>query len=1689
MKDKYIVKEGLRGYRINRRDAQAMLNDINQSLNAIGTQVKLAKGTVLDLSEESELTSLGYKSIKNYFEDGHGTMLNDIYNSIILAMNENKHMVQGIQAAIQHDGSLDYGEIADDYELYSGYLDQMQNLSGSALSSSNISSAEALASKFESILIEMEAVYNMSHNGSISDYISRVAESMEKFSSQSSVYDEKTGKPLLPEGWSIHGVEKNITQEEEYTVLDLDPVNMASGNYIYTRRFLEIPGRQPMFLEFTYNSVVAAGRNEPYGGWTHNYEIHLYLKPGKVLITTENGKRETYMNKGNRYENASGSSNKILEKCSDDIYAFIYTTENNEKYYFNFEGECLKKIDRFGNRLDFQYSNGSLIHVRNEFGTGYDFMYEYADEDWRIKRIEDTSGRCIVLEFKDIQLDDKVVSRLSCIEDEEDEMYLYGYDRNGMMYKVTNARGTVNLMNEYDINGRVIGQKFPDGGYCTISYNDFERCITAIRQNGMKIRYYHDEIGRSTKTEYDHQCSSEEFTYTENNRKSSFKDKNGNVTAYEYDAYGDIVKETDPIGNVFETVYDENRQMVEARLNQRTLHYRKYNEKGKLTEYQDAIGRTTKIEYSERNVPVKIVKPDGTSIRLSYDARGNIISIADENRHVTEYGYDSINRVVSAMDGNGNVERYFYNRRNELIESVNAIGDHRKYFYNESGKLVHFIDYDGSEMFFEYNEINKVSAVIDKDGYRTEYYYNNMWNLSRILDPEGGNIIYDYDKSGRLIRVTNPMFETRKYYYDANDNVTAFYDGNGNVTIFQYDALNRVSTVRLNDGTNESYEYDDMGNVVKFTDAEGNEWRSAYNLAGELVEEITPEGESITYSYDQNGNVIKECHGEKTRKYTYDLSGQLTGILHPDGGEEKFTYDKNGNLIEEISGGVTTAYRYDALNRIKHVSKGGIRVASYEYDAVGNIVSVKDGEGNLTRYSYSNAGDLLSVTDPEGNITRYHYDKHHEIIAVIRGTGREAESVDEKLLADNQKIAELNQGQSGIRITTYKRDRNGRILDVMDPLGNTENYRYNKNGEVIYHKDQEGNITRVKRNNRGDITELDFGDSKTVQYSYTPLRRLSEIHDSLGTTTIQRDVMGRAMKITDHRGKTVSYAYDGNGNRTSIIYSGGTSVHYEYDEKDRIIKVTAGEKETEFSYDEEGRILSRKSGTYRTEYQYNGRGYLSELLNTVDGSLMDRFRYMYNGNGSVSVVDQYRKDIPEDNGIFSYDYDALNRLILVKKEGTDLRSYLYDAFSNRIEKRENGNSAKYTYNKADQLVSILDAENETIYKYDRRGNLVEELLNGKILNTYSYNAANRLSSAFGSDGKSVSYEYNGLGYRMARREGGKSMEYVLDQTRMFNNLLEEIDGENNREYVWNEDMLLSVDTNRILTDRLNSPIRMNRQGISYDEFGLSGELYSGIGFAGYMKDDITGTYFAQAREYIPETGRFAGRDIIKGNLASPVSLNEYLYCYNNPIKYVDLNGMKPQAAMNRQDYLQTSEDYYFSQGISFEAGRMGARMDYGIKVKYATHNYSNSYSLLKEELAPIREATGNPRAGSGRLSWVTRRYNEKLRILEGEKDAALKMKPTSIPKEIAAAGVKGGIIGGVVDSVIGMGTDYYHGASRSKMSSNAAVNFGFGFVEGAVISMVMVANPAAGFLTMGIIWAFELLGFRQYVKDSINSLD
>ena len=1423
---------------------------------------------------------------------------------------------------------------------------------------------------------------------------------------------DKNGNPVFTNSKTIAGINlAQLKRDLEFTYADdkimkakFDPVNMATGCYVYDKSFLKTEGAVPLTFEVRYNSTdpktQVLGR-----GWGHNHDIRLEETEDKIELRLRAERTEEFQKKGDKIVSADGFSGRRIEKTDSEDCSYIYTDEESNKYLFNADGCCIKITDSEGFDIHYNYETNKLVSVDTDFGTGYRFRYE----EERLVETSDLADRKIKFRYED----EKLIS----ITDECGEEYRYEYNDFDRMCKVINARGTVNLINTYDGLGRVLKQEFPDEGETRFEYLEDKRTIKVTVQDGTASEYEHDEKYRSTEERY--RKGSEKYSYDAANNKISETDKNGNETKYEYDERGNRTAEITALGDRYEYEYDDDSRQTKISLNGAMLRTFEYNENGRLTAETDALGRSVKSEYDDRNLLKTITLDDGSIVQLEHDAQGNISKLIDENGNEWKYSYDKLNRVTEAIDGNGNKESFEYNARSEITKMTNAAGDSRTYEYNESGKLTHCIDFDGNEEYAEYNELNKISKYTDKDGFVTLFEYDKMWNLSKRVDAEGGVNLYTYDGEGRLLSQTDANFNSIEYTRDANGNVIREAFEDGDYIKYEYDALNRLTSIIYKDATEEHFEYDALGNETKFTDAAGNEWKSEYNLEGELLKELDPEGLETLYEYDLRGRVIKENTDNLATSYEYDRAGNLTNITFADGTTDERLYDGNGNMTGRTTGGVQFSFEYDSLDRLTEVKRAGQTIKIYEYDKVGNRIAVTDALGNTSRYIRSKAGDILTAIDPLGNETHYTYDKCHRLIGIDQGEGR---------------------------VTTYTRDRAGNVLTVTDALGNTEKYEYDCNNNVIAKTDMDGNRTTIKRNIYGDVAKIRYADSTEVEYSYDSLRRLKEVRDSLGVTTIERDILGRETKITDHKGREVSYSYDRLGNRTSITYPSGKHIAYEFDKYNRNTKIKTDDVEASISYDAFGRVQERKSGNILTSYAYDKLGRLSELTHRQSDAIIYSEQLSYDAENNVL-----------SDGSSTFEYDELSRLIKAVDKDGSIREYAYDAYGNRASFTENGTAVTYLYDEANQLLS---ASNGLSFKYDRRGNVIEKSQNGDILNTYIYGANNRLVRARNSKDETATYQYNGLGFRVSRSVKGKDIEYILDQTQMYNNMLQS--GEDT--YIWNDDSLLFKGATPQMRDRLGSDLDAS-------EFGLGAE-----NFASYIYDDVSGTYFAQAREYMPETGRFAGRDILKGEAEIPYSLNEYAYCHNNPIGFVDYNGMceVPFLTDRQNESLKINVAKKGAEDLT----KHGAENIHKIDKALLTKNYKSNIAAQKALEKASKAAGKKPPAPQVR-SAMTRGYNKAASKLDDKAAEALK-KGTKASKALGVAG-----------AVASVGYDYYkdskEGLSHSKKMSNMGVNATF-----AAVGVAAMFIPGIGWGLSILIWVGLTaadIALKDDIQKKINSLD
>ena len=1290
-----------------------------------------------------------------------------------------------------------------------------------------------------------------------------------------------------------------------------DPVNLSTGNFIYDRTDLEVGGREPFVFRRFYNAI--NGREGVLGkDWNHNYEVHLEFTDGEAVLLREDGKEERFFWEKDRYLSLFASEG-TLEKAED---GYTYRTREQKVYRFDREGMCLETETLLGGRVTFTYETEAPFRlVKAEKDTGEFFAFSYG-ADGMLERVEDHTGRCLSYQYqggllKEVRLPDGNTFR-------------YGYTPQGKLEQVENQRGIVTVENFFDEEHRTTLQKFPDGTQMSYVYDAEKKTVELTERNGSRVTYVHDDKYRDVK--HIHSNGEERFAYNQNNQKTLYVDRLGNKTQYAYDPAGNLVRVIDALGNKTEILYGKKNQPTGIKINGKDKLCGEYDAQGRLVKTRDALGNEVEITYTASGWPQTIQQADKSRISLSYDAKGNITAIEDALGNVTRYAYDALNRMVESTDGKGNVTKYAYDVMGNVTCVENAEGNRQSYEYNASGKVTKVTDFDGASIQREYNVLNRPSKIIDKEGRETLLTYDSMWNLARVTASDGARTTYLYNEENLLSRIKYADGAVVRYTYDANGNRIGEEDENGAKTTFVYDALGRAVEVTGEEGLHYAYRYDGEGNLIEAEDALGNTVSMEYDGNGNLVKETNALGESRHYTYTPLGDVesITDEAG-RTTCYQYQKGGLLEKIQYSDGTEEAFTYDANGNLeTHTLATGFVLRYGYDSMDRITEITGSEGEKKSYTYDALGNVTSMTDGEGNTTRYAYTLSGQLAKVTDALGNETQYRYDACDRLIEICQY----GEKADQEFL----EAEERNRRGRRCQVTRYHRDIRGQITEVTDAMGQKETYTYDKKGQLLGKLDKEGYLTKYAYTKQGDLSGIQYADGREVKLSYNPLRQLTEIQDWLGSTKITPDALGRAEKVQYPDGREVSYTYGKAGERRSLTYPDGKTVFYGYDEQFRLSELKEGDSIITYGYDPVGRLCEKQfpNGT-KTTYRYDRKDQVTELVHRDKEGILDRYTYLYDLLGNKTGITKERRGLEQESGSYTYGYDALGRLSEIQKDGQMQTRYGYDAFGNRTWKEESGERTSYQYNVINQMVREKHGELLKAYSYDKRGNLTGIQENGAWKKQYVYGAINRLEEAVDAAGKQARYQYNGLGHRVGKQEGvlpkeklekldpqsrigmeignSRQITYTLDLTRQYYNLLERTEENRSQRYFWDGNVAVyeeNGERNYYLQDELGSPLRIEdsagnlRESYGYGAFGEDlyqnqGEIQP-FGYTGYQRDEIAGTYYAQAREYLAENGRFAGQDLIVGFMDLPFSMNRYSYCFNAPMVLVDLDGEWPSLS-------------------------------------------------------------------------------------------------------------------------------------------------------------------------------------------------
>jgi RHS repeat-associated protein len=725
--------------------------------------------------------------------------------------------------------------------------------------------------------------------------------------------------------------------------------------------------------------------------------------------------------------------------------------------------------------------------------------------------------------------------------------------------------------------------------------------------------------------------------------------------------------------------------------------------------------------------------------------------------------------------------------------------------------------------------------------YNNSYAYDDFGNMSLFTDTENNTTVFTYDSHHlHLTSITDALNHTITASHDFSTGLLdSMTDAKGNTTSFEYDILGRVTKKVYPDLTELEAVYDDQNNIATIYDELDQKTVNSYDGLGRLIrtEKYLSPSEKITQTFSYNYfNRIETRTDPKGLIYLneYDSKGRLVKAINPDLTFREMYYDDVSRVI--------TAYDENGHRK------------EYHLDKVGNLSEVREYIDSvafyLTQYTYDDQDNLISLTDANGNVTFYAYDSLF-----------------------------------GLTEITY-------------PDLTTETYSYDGVGDLTHTTDAAGTTTFTYDAAR-HLISIGYPDQSVVTFDYDENSNRARVTDPMGQTDYTFDERNRTLSETrtiQGVPYTVSFAYDAASRLVSTVYPDSSVVTYEYNSLNQLVAIPGY---ATFTYDANSLL---ETATYEngviTTYQYDNRNRTVSIGSQRDNTDLLLMNYQYDPVGNV-IQSIFGRRLPDHQWVQSqetFDYDWLDRLVLAQGD-YGILSYSYDPVGNRLSE----NDVTYIYNNMNELLSTSEG---FYFAYNEKGSIVSKSTTAGNW-SYSYDTRELLTQVEKDQQMVANYSYDGDGRRMTKTEWIESLQeyHTLVYVNSGANILYEknVTTGSYATYVYGPTGRLAKNVNgmkdyyhvdrlgstRLVTDEFGNTVTC----ISYGPFGESVStdeeeryLYAG------KEMDLVGLYYYGARYYDPELGRFVTRDAAEGNMQNPQSMNLYIYCLNNPVRYTDLLG-------------------------------------------------------------------------------------------------------------------------------------------------------------------------------------------------------
>ncbi len=1058
--------------------------------------------------------------------------------------------------------------------------------------------------------------------------------------------------------------------------------------------------------------------------------------------------------------------------------------------------------------------------------------------DQGVTRLRDTNGNELQISPNaithssgtSISMTRDAAGRITQITDPLSQTIDYTYDAAGDLVSVTDRNGDTAQMT-YLADHYLEDVIDPRGVRGTRSeFDDAGRLIKIIDASGMELVFDRDLDAR----------------------REVVTDRLGNARVLEYDARGNVVRQTDATGTSVSRIFDANDNVLsETDGLGNTTHFT-WSTSNDLLKIRDGLGLETELTYDAAGRLLSMIDGGGNAVVNTYDTNGNLLTFSDPTGNSTTLTYDARGNVLTETDALAGVTTNEYDGRGNLIRRVDSTGVETTFTYNLLGDLLTETTSrstpSGVEMLvttFAYDAVGRLVSRVLADGTSFSSGYDASGNVTRETDRLGRVTTFAYDLRNNRVLTTYSDGTSDTQVFDAEDNLVSRTDREGRTTSFTYDAAGRQIRTTFVDGSSISTEYDAAGQIVGQTDERGNTTMFVYDANGRELSRTDALGRIVATTYDALGRQLTSTDPTgNVRAWEYDAAGRQTRVVFPDGTDRQMAYDVAGRMVSETDpAGRTTAFAYDLAGRLTQVTDAAGGVTVFEYNEQGDRVAQTDANGNETRWEFDPLGRMIRRILPDGAAESFVYDAVGNVTSRTDFAGR---------------------------VTTQVYDSNDRLIERVLPNGTRTTFTYTATGLRATAVDGRG-TTSYSYDTRNRLTEVTHPDGRSLSYAYDLAGNRVEMTANLAalilTTRYTYDDANRLTTVTDPNGGVYAHSYDLNGNRAGLAFPNSISTSYTYDTLDRLVALAT----------------------------------VDDASVTVQG-----YAYTLGLAGNRTQIDEH------DGTVRSYTHDSLYRLTNESVVGAGgpvySNAFTYDAVGNRQSRNHTASdgsiaSIGYSYDARDRLLT----EGAQAWVWNATGTLASKTSEAD----YAWDFEDRLQQVTLADGTQVVYSYDADGIRVRTETtppaGPTEVEdYLVDVAQPLSQVIATSDGSGalSSYYVRGLDLLAVIrpsetryvhadgqNSVRVLTDELGAVA----DRYTYEAFGT---LLDHVGsdplpflFTGEPLDPNVGFAYHRARWMDPSVGRFVSMDPFGGFKTDPISLHRYLYAHGNPVDRDDPTGL------------------------------------------------------------------------------------------------------------------------------------------------------------------------------------------------------